>query len=258
VFIGILLSGDFVTKYVVVDFRMRRVEKEYLKSLGYEVIENGYNLNTYDEIASHVDIYYLKVEDMVFSAPEKKGVLPFNTVSCTTPIGKEYPEDIPYNVCIVGKNAIHNFKYTDNIVKFYLERHGYNMINVEQGYSNCSTCVLDDNTCITSDIGIAKALMDNGVDTLYVCEPDIKLKKRLNTIFVDESRMSFENSAMQGFIGGAMARLGDTVVIFGDIANLVNGNKIRKFVEKKGLKLHSFEGLDVVDYGGVLEVIENE
>ena len=247
-----------MTKYAVVDFRMRKIEKEYIKSLGYEIIENGFNLNTYDEISSHVDIYYLKVGDMVFSAPEKKGILPFNTVSCTTPIGEEYPKDIPYNVCVVGKNAIHNFKYTDNIVKFYLERHGYNLINVEQGYSNCSTVVLTDDSCITSDIGIAKALIDAGVDTLFVTEPDIKLKKRINTIFKDESRMSFENSTMQGFIGGAMTRLGDTVIIFGDIANLVNGNKIKKFVEKKGLKLHSFDGLDVVDYGGVLEVSTNE
>jgi len=257
-FIGILLPGDFVAKYIVVDFRMRKVEKEYFRSLGYEIIENGFNLNLYDEIAAHVDIHYLKVGEMVFSAPEKKGALPFNTVSCTTQLGGTYPEDIPYNVCIVGKNAIHNFKYTDNIVKFYLERHEYNMIDVEQGYANCSTCVLDDNTCITSDIGIARALMDNGVDTLYVCEPDIKLKKRISTVFKDESRMSFENSPMQGFIGGAMARVGDTVVVFGDINNLVNGTKIRKFIEKKGLKLHHFEGLDVVDYGGVLEVILNE
>lgn len=247
-----------MTKYAVVDFRMRKVEKEYIASLGYEIIENRFNINTYDEISAHTDIYYLKVGDVVFSAPEKKGLTPFNTVSCTTQIGEKYPLDIPYNVCIVGKNAIHNFKHTDSIVKFYLERHGYNMIQVEQGYANCSTVVLDDTSCITSDIGVARALMDAGIDTLYVCEPDIKLKKRTNTIFKDEERMSFEDSSMQGFIGGAMARLGDTVIVFGDIENLVNANKIKKFVEKKGLKLHSFEGLDVVDYGGVLEVIENE
>ena len=247
-----------MTKYAVIDFRMRKIEKEYIKSLGYEIIENGFNLNTYDEIASHVDIYYLKVGDMLFSAPEKKGLLPFTTVSCTTPIGAEYPTDIPYNVCVVGNNAIHNFKYTDNIVKFYLERHGYNLIDVEQGYANCSTCVVDNNSCITSDMGIAKALMDAGVDTLYAYEPDIKLKKRLSDIFKDESRMSFVDSKMQGFIGGAMARIGDTVVLFGDVENLVNGTKIKRFIEKKGLKFHHFEGLDVVDYGGVLEVIVNE
>ena len=247
-----------MTKYAVVDFRMRKIEKEYIKSLGYEIIENGFNLSTYDEIASHVDIYYLKVGDMVFSAPEKKGILPFTTVSGTTPIGDKYPTDIPYNVCVVGNNAIHNFKYTDNIVKFYLERHGYNLIDVEQGYANCSCCVVDNNSCITSDMGIAKALMDAGVDTLYAYEPDIKLKKRLSDIFKDESRMSFVDSKMQGFIGGAMARLGDTVVLFGDVENLVNGTKIRNFIEKKGLNFHHFEGLDVVDYGGILEVIVNE
>lgn len=245
-----------MAKYAVVDFRMRKVEKEYIESLGYEIIENGFNLDVYDEISSHVDIYYLKAGDVVFSAPEKRGQVPFNTVNCVATVGGEYPLDVPYNVCIVGKNAIHNFKYTDNVVKFYLERHGYNLIDVEQGYSKCSTCVVDDNSCITTDIGIARKLLDAGIDTLYVSEPDIKLKTRANKIFVKESTMSFVDSEMQGFIGGAMARLGDTVILFGDISNLVNGTKIKNFVEKKGLKFHHFEGLDIVDYGGILEVIE--
>ena len=245
-----------MAKYAVVDFRMRKVEKEYIESLGYEIIENGFNLDVYDEISSHVDIYYLKAGDVVFSAPEKRGQVPFNTVNCVATIGGEYPLDVPYNVCIVGKNAIHNFKYTDNVVKFYLERHGYNLIDVEQGYSKCSTCVVDENSCITTDIGIARKLLDAGIDTLYVSEPDIKLKTRANKIFVKESTMSFVDSDMQGFIGGAMARLGDTVILFGDISNLVNGTKIKNFVEKKGLKFHHFEGLDIVDYGGILEVIE--
>jgi competence protein ComEC len=52
-----------VAKYAVVDFRMRKVEKEYIESLGYEIIENGFNLDVYDEISSHVDIYYLKAGD---------------------------------------------------------------------------------------------------------------------------------------------------------------------------------------------------
>lgn len=255
---GILLPGDIVTKYAVVDSRMRKVEKEYIASLGYVVIENEFNLNVYDEISCHPDIYYLKVGDMVFCAPEKKDAVPFNVISCTTDIGMGYPEDVPYNVCIIGKNAIHNFKYTDNIVKIYLERHGYNLIHVEQGYSNCSTIVLDNNSCITSDIGIAKIAVNASIDTLFVIEPDIKLKRRTNKSIKDKKLMSFENSSMQGFIGGAMARLGDTVILFGDIQNLVNGNKIKKFIEEKGLKLHYFAGLDVVDYGGVLEVIENE
>lgn len=243
-----------MAKYAVVDFRMRKVEKEYIKSLGFNIIENEFNINTYDEISAHTDIYYLKVGDVVFASPEKKNILPEGVVNCVTEIGKTYPLDIPYNVGIIGKNAVHNFKYTDNIVKFYLQRHEYNLISVEQGYANCSMVVLNDNSCIVSDIGIAKALLDNGIDVLYVSEPDIKLLKRTNSIFTKQNQMSFEYSSMQGFIGGAMTVIDDTVILFGDISKLVNGNKIKKFIESKGLKFHYFEGLDVIDYGGVLEV----
>ncbi len=243
-----------MAKYAVVDFRMRKVEKDYIASLGYEVIDNEFNLNTYDEISAHTDIYYLKVDNMVFAAPEKKDKVPFKVLNCVTEIGEKYPQDIPYNVGIVGKNAVHNFKYTDNIVKFYLERHEYNLLQVEQGYSNCSMCVLDNNSCITTDLGIAKVLLDNNVDVLYVTEPDIKLLKRTNSIFNKQSQMSFTYSDMSGFIGGAMAKFEDTVVLFGDVNNLINGNKIKKYIESKGLKFHYFEGLDVIDYGGVLEV----
>ena len=242
--------------YAVIDFRMRSVEKEYIKSLGYEIIENEFNLNVYDEISSHPDIYYLKVGNTVFCSPEKKGKVPFKTVNCVTEIENTYPKDVPYNVLVMGNIAVHNFKYTDNIIKFYLERNGYNLIHVEQGYCACSTVVIDENSCITSDMGIARKLIDNGVDVLYVSEPDIKLRRRTSNMFTNQNQMSFEDSNMMGFIGGASKVVGDTFVLFGDINNLVNGNKIRKFIEKKGLKLHYFEGLDVVDYGGVLLVQE--
>ena len=61
-----------MSKYCIIDFRMREVEKEYIKSLGYEIIENGFNINMYDEISSHPDIYYTTVGNEVFCEPSKK------------------------------------------------------------------------------------------------------------------------------------------------------------------------------------------
>lgn len=232
---------------------MRKVEKEYIKSLGYEIIENKYNLKTYDEISSHVDIYYLKIGNICFAEPGKL-IDGFNMLAGNAVVGKTYPEDVSYNVALVGRNAVHNFKYTDKNVLAYLKGADFNFVQVEQGYSKCSTCVLTDDSCIVSDIGIARALIDAEVEVLYVSEPDIKLLKRTNTIFIDEERMRFEYSDMSGFIGGAMVRLGDEVILFGDAANLVNGSKIQKFIESKGLKFHDFKGLDIIDYGGVVEV----
>ena len=100
--------------------------------------------------------------------------------------------------------------------------------------------------------------MDENIDVIYVSEPEIKLLKRRTTLFSDQTKMNFEYSDMEGFIGGAMARLGDEVIIFGDITKFVNSEKIKKFIESKGLKIKDFPGLEIIDYGGILEVIEDE
>lgn len=246
-----------MSKKCIVDFRMRNIEKEYIKSLGYEVIDNRYNLDVYDEISSHPDIYYLKIDDklVVSKCQEEFIKSKINDVEFlvgTDVVANKYPFDVPYNVCIVGKNAIHNFKFTDNKVSKLLDELGYRKINVEQGYSKCSTAIIDSNSCITSDIGIAKALTENDIDALFVCEPGINLLKRTNIDILDSGKMFFEKSDMQGFIGGAITIIDNKVIVFGDFNKLVNGVKIREFVESRGLEIVDFKGLDIIDYGGII------
>lgn len=240
-------------KLCIIDFRMPEVIKEYIQSLGYGIIENRFNPQVYDEISAHPDIYYISIEDDLFCSIGKE--LPgFRQVIGTSKVGKKYPLDVPYNIAIIGKRCCHNFKYTDPTIKKYLEDKGYEFVNVEQGYTKCSTVVLDDNSCIVSDIAIARELLDAGVDVLYVSEPDIILKTRVNPLIEDEAKMSFKNSDMKGFIGGAMAKLGDIVILFGDISKLSNGVKIKRFIESKGYTLKDFPGLDVLDLGGVVTI----
>ncbi len=243
-----------MTKYIIADFRMRKEEKEYIESLGYTIINVSYNPDLYDEIAAHVDISYLKINDKIITSPDRFVELS-KIISCDvgkTDLSNEYPSDIAYNVCIMGKNAIHNFKYTDEAVKETLIKQGYNLIDVKQGYTKCSIAVIDDKSCITSDMNIAKTLIDNGIDVLFVYEPDIKLLKRTNPNETMQSRMFFEYSDMQGFIGGAMTRIGDEIILFGDVNNLLNKDKIINFIQSKGMKFKCFEGLDVIDYGSIV------
>ena len=42
---------------LIIDERMRQIEKDMLKLLGYELIEIKKNENIYTEISSHVDIF---------------------------------------------------------------------------------------------------------------------------------------------------------------------------------------------------------
>ncbi len=244
-------------KKCIVDFRMRNIEKEYIKGLGYEIIDNKYNLNVYDEISSHPDIYYLNIEGKLVvskcvaeSMDKELDGIQYEVGESR--VGNKYPLDVWYNVCIMGKMAIHNFKHTDKKVLSILDKYGYDKINVEQGYTKCSIAVIDNNSCITSDIGIAKALVDSGIDVLLVNEPDIHLLRRTNMNTQDVNKMYFEKSQMQGFIGGAIVRIDNNIVVFGDIDKFVNSRKIREFIEKKGLGIIDFKGLDIMDYGGVV------
>ncbi|MDD2628128.1 MAG: hypothetical protein PHR25_04430 [Clostridia bacterium] len=175
-----------------------------------------------------------------------------NTIAGESNLTDVYPGDIPYNVFIIGKKAFHNFKNTDKKVKEILEKQGYECIDVSQGYANCSVAIIDEKSCVTSDINIAKALIDADIEVLFVVEQDIKLLKRTNSKVEKQNSMFFEYSDMQGFIGGAMATFGDTVVIFGDIENFFNKEKIIKFIEARGKKIKYFEKQEIIDYGGVI------
>ena len=115
------------------------------------------------------------------------------------------------------------------------------MINTTQGYTNCSIAVIDDNSAIVTDKGLYKILQKHNIDVLYLeYEPDIKLLK------------SNEYSEKRGFIGGAISRIDDQIIVFGDLDKIDCDKQIRIFIEKRGLKIIEFKGLDVIDYGGIL------
>ena len=237
-------------KYLIIDERMRYIEKQTLKSLGYKLIEIKKSINVYPEISSHVDIFACKIKDKIIVEKSAYNILrnKLNNdenilMSGETIISGDYPNDINYNVCIVGDNAIHNFKYTDSKILEELEKNKFELINVKQGYSNCSIAVIDENSIILSDRGLYNNLKNSGLDVLFLDYiPDIKL--------FDENG---EYSPKNGFIGGAISRISDNIVVFGDLDKIDYYGNIRKFIENRNLDIIDFKGLDVIDYGGVIE-----
>lgn len=82
-------------------------------------------------------------------------------------------------------------------------------------------------------------MQKNRIDALYIEENNIKLLKKDGTL-----------SEMRGFIGGATLIFDNKFVIFGDINKLENKENITNHLNKYGLELINFKGLDVYDYGG--------
>ena len=230
-------------KYLIIDERMRNIEKQKLEKMGYYLIEIKKNPNVYEEISSHVDIFACKIGDKIIVEPSVYEDISkiINVEKGDACVSSKYPEDIKYNVCIIGKKAIHRLDCTDSKIKEELIKNGYELINTKQGYTNCSIAVIDDSSAIVTDKELYKTLKSHDIDTLFLdYEPDIKL---LNTD-------SYSNK--KGFIGGAISRIEDNIIIFGDLRKIDVDDKIRNFILQKNLNIIEFENLDVIDYGGII------
>lgn len=233
---------------LIIDERMRKFEKEKLKLLGYQLIEIKQNKKVYSEISSHVDIFACQIGEKIIIEPSQYSNIKLQVQNVIIQQGNEeiesqYPYDIKYNVCIIGKKALHNFDYTDSKIKEELNNQKYEMINTTQGYTNCSIAVIDYNSAIVADKGLYKILKKHNIDVLYLdYEPDIKL---LNM-------KGYSNR--KGFIGGAISRIGKNVIVFGELSKIDKNNQIKNFIENKSLNIVQFEGIDVIDYGGIIEI----
>lgn len=236
---------------IIVDNRIRKIEMEFLNKLDRNILALPSINNVYEEISSHVDIYISKIKDtliiekaMYDNIKEKVLDNDICIVRGNETVKNPYPNDILYNVCIIGNNAIHNFKYTDKKLLEIIDKKGLNKININQGYSNCSIAVIDDNSAIVSDKKIANMLQEYGIDTLYIDEKlDIKLLDKKGNY-----------SKMSGFIGGAIERMENNVIVFGDLNKIDKENKIRNFITSRNLNVIDFKGFDVIDYGGIIKI----
>lgn len=248
-------------KYLIIDPRMRDLEKEYLRNLGYELVEIYASSNAYQEISGHVDIFCAKIADTLVLESNLYNIYSqkrlynnvikdfFESVKITrgkSIVFDKYPHSVPYNMCIMGNFAIHNFKHTDYILKSKIRDLGLKLIDVEQGYTKCNIAVINERSCITSDKGIADALDRYDIDVLYIDSDDVDIKLLNKNSYSD----------MSGFIGGATAKIGNKFIVFGDMKNIKKEtrNRIYDFVNSRNIELIDFKGLDIIDYGGIVEI----
>lgn len=216
--------------------------KDALRSKGYEIIEIVGTDKVYDSISSHSDIYLCKICDQLVVAPVQ---LPFireklmengtNYVSGEKDPGLKYPENVKYNAAQMGGRLIHNMNHTDSAVLLAAKEHGLELTDVKQGYTKCNLVVVDGNSAITSDMGLAAALKNNGLDVLVISQGHVKLE-----------------GFPYGFLGGTSGRVGDEIVFNGDLSVHPDFQAIRDFIQTKGLRALWFEEYPLEDIGSII------
>ncbi len=195
---------------------------KYLEDQGHKTSIIEMTDITYKPVSSHPDIY------MCSMGPGKPVFL-----GCPEKIGKKYPNNIIYNAACTGKFFIHNTRHTDPLLLQHVE--SLEIINVSQGYTKCNTLIVDENSIITSDVGIYNSCYGQ-LDVLLISQGHIKLQ-------------GFNH----GFIGGASGRIGDSIIFNGDITQHPDYKKIAAFIENRDLKIKYFTEYPLEDIGSIIE-----
>ena len=232
-------------KAVLIDGRTDSKIISSLVNLGIEVIKTARHLNLYDAVSYHPDvvIHHLGEEFIVYAPGTSHTMLDelrklgFSLIEGQTPLNEKYPFNIAYNVARVGDLAFHNTKYTDPLLKKELEKRNIEIIHVKQGYSKCSVSIVNNNSIITSDTGIAKAAESRGVEVLLI----------------DPSKNILLPGLDYGFIGGSAGLIDkDKWAVTGDISSLNSSNEIVNFLSCRKIKIVSLSEGSVIDIGSII------
>lgn len=140
-----------------------------------------------------------------------------------------YPRDIGLNALSLSGVL---FARLDSVCREILDMHT-EKVNVRQGYTRCSVCVLSQSHVITADPGLAKAL-DNFCEVLLIRPGYIELP-----------------GYDYGFIGGAALPLpGNSVGFCGNVLSHPDGDRILCFAEHAGVQAVCLSDEPLYDSGG--------
>lgn len=151
-------------------------------------------------------------------------------------LGMDYPDDVAFNAACTGKYFIHNLSATNPKLLNAARDMGMTLIDVRQGYTKCSTVVVDENAVITYDEGIYRACRKYPALSVLLVSPGFVRLDGYDT----------------GFIGGASGRVGDEILFHGDLFAHPDFTRITAFVAKRGLSCKWFADFRLTDIGSIL------
>lgn len=154
----------------------------------------------------------------------------------------KYPYDTGGNVCYFGKYAVLNRQTADPAILKYLDSTDAVQIDVKQGYTKCSICVLDEKSIITGDRITAEKAAEKGLDVLFSDPAFIKLE-----------------GFSHGFIGGSTFKITSDKLCFTGVLDAFPDdemNRILDFCEKKGIEPVFLTDMPLFDIGGAIPVLE--
>lgn len=198
-------------------------------------------------VNSHADIQMLHAkENTVFCYSEHlfSGELysNFNIVSITEKAGNKYPKDVLLNCAIINNKIICNPKTIAKEILEFADNSGFTIIPVNQGYSKCSICIVNDSAIITDDESIFAAAGNFLNDVLFISKGSIGLK-----------------GYNYGFIGGCCGKISKNKIAFnGRLESHKDANLIIDFMSKHLVECVELNDNRLEDIGGILPLMQRK
>lgn len=217
---------------------------EYLLDCGHNVDIFGSNSTRFDDCTQVRRLSPIKNVDRAIAChPDvllctlKHGLIFHGKPEC---LNAKYPGDSIYNGCSTGRFFIHNLRITDQSLLEEADKLGLIKTHVPQGYSRCSTGVVDENSVITYDRGIAAACAAHG------------RAQQLNVLLIRPGHILLPGYA-SGFIGGTCGRVGSELLFNGDLSAHPDFESIKEFAETRGITCRWFDDIPLTDIGSIIE-----
>ena len=227
--------------------------EQALSEQGIELIPVPLNPSLDTRLQSHADLSLLHIKsEFVITALEtsdpeflyRLDSEGFRVSESDKLMRREYPGDCGLNVCIARKYCICNRKAVSEEIITKLNDKGLTPNYVNQGYSKCSTCIVDKRSVITSDRGIADTMRNLGFDVLLISNGGIILD-------------GFD----YGFIGGsAFLSSPDRICFTGDFRNFTDDTekRVMSFLESRKINHTFLTNTPMFDIGGIIQLKEKE
>ena len=148
-------------------------------------------------------------------------------------VGDKYPSDCRLNVLPVGKRLVCNRRA---VAKEILALEKFEPVHVNQGYTRCSSILINDDTVLTDDVSIGKTVLNFAKYSIIMKQNEIVLE-------------GYDH----GFIGGSCGKLAEDLIVFaGRIPDTTFGNSLRKELSALRIRILEIGERPLRDIGGII------
>ncbi len=216
---------------------------EALRGRGIEVIEVQPHLPLPPPVAHHPDmlLHHLGGREVMVARQadrlaEALGQQGFAVTLTPQALGAAYPDDCALNCARIGSRLLAKTGSLAAPLLDFCRQQEVHMVEVAQGYSKCSVCIVDETAIITADPSIASAAAEQGIEVLQISPGGILLK-----------------GYPYGFIGGCCGLIDRRVLAFaGEVSTHPEGAAILRFLVARGVEAVALTDGPLQDIGSII------